>query len=33
MPFHKKVWEYGNLFIKFKVIFPKTVSVEEKQKI
>lgn len=33
MPIHKKAWEHGNLFIKFKVIFPKSVSVEEKLKV
>lgn len=31
MPFHKKSWEFGNLFIMFKVIFPKTVTTEQQQ--
>jgi len=22
LPFHKKSWEFGNLFIKFNVVFP-----------
>ena len=30
MPFHKKSWVYGNLFIMFKIVFPDKVSVEQK---
>ena len=29
MPFHKKSWEFGNLFIMFKIIFPQTVTAEQ----
>lgn len=30
MPFHKKSWNFGNLFIMFKVTFPDKVSLEQK---
>ena len=31
MPFHKKSWEFGNLFILFKIKFPTTVTAEQQQ--
>lgn len=30
MPFHKKSWNFGNLFIMFKIIFPDKVTLEQK---
>jgi DnaJ family protein A protein 2 len=30
MPFHKKSWNYGNLFIMFKIVFPNKVSLDQK---
>lgn len=30
MPFHKKSWNFGNLFIMFKIVFPDKVSLEQK---
>lgn len=27
LPFHKKTWQFGNLFVKFTVIFPESVNV------
>jgi len=33
MPFHKRSWEHGNLFIKFKVVFPDTLNAEQKDAI
>ena len=29
MPFHKTSWQYGNLFILFKVKFPDVISKDE----
>ena len=26
LPFHKKAWEFGNMFIIFKVVFPETLQ-------
>ena len=30
MPFHKKSWNSGNLFIMFKIVFPDKVSLDQK---
>lgn len=30
MPFHKKSWIFGNLFIMFKISFPDKVSLDQK---
>jgi len=29
LPFHKKSWEFGNLYIKFNVTFPDSVTVPQ----
>ena len=33
MPFHKTAWKFGHLFIKFNIIFPETLSAEQKDKV
>ena len=30
MPFHKKSWNFGNLFIMFKIVFPDKVTQDQK---